>query len=63
MSAVNPETVRQWAELLNDEARAFSMHTTPARAQNLLVLADCVKAAATGYLIKQKMEDVINGQK
>ena len=63
MAAVNPETVRHWAELLNDEARAFCSDKTPARAKNILVLAECVKAAATGYLIKQQMEGLIHGQK
>lgn len=63
MVNVSTDTVREWAARLFDEAQAFDLFPNPVQAQNILMLAECVSAAATGYLIKQKMEGIIHGQK
>lgn len=57
---VRGETLVDWVALLGKEARAFSMRRSPERARNVLVLCSCVEAAVTGYLIKQKMENIID---
>lgn len=54
---VSGEKVREWAQILDREATAFSLEPGPGRAKNLLVLCSCVEAAVTGYLISQKMEE------
>lgn len=63
MPRVSSETVRDWATRLLDEACDFSMRPNPLQAQNILMLAECVSAAATGYLIKHKMEGIINAKR
>jgi hypothetical protein len=57
---VSGETVVKWSALLNRQARAFRDRRSPERARDILMLCACVESAVTAYLIKQKMEDMIN---
>lgn len=49
--------------LLEDEALAFSRAPSLDRAGNIQVLAECVKSAATAYIIQDKVEEALRREK
>jgi hypothetical protein len=55
----NPEHLMRLVFLLEDEAIAFSKQPSSSRAENIHLLAECVKSAATAYIIKDKVEEAI----